>query len=96
MPKTYYVYILASKRNGTLYIGVTNDLARRAAEHRDGLVPGFSRKYGVKMLVYYETFADITAAIHRETRLKKYKREWKMNLIETQNPQWRDLADGLV
>jgi putative endonuclease len=95
MSKTYYVYILASTRNGTLYIGVTNDLARRVSEHREGLVPGFTKKYGVKMLVYYETFDDINAAIHRETRLKKYKREWKMNLIQQHNVEWRDLTETL-
>jgi len=95
MSKTYYVYILASKRNGTLYIGVTNDLMRRTSEHREGLAPGFRRKYGVKILVYYEVFDDINAAIHRETRLKKYKRKWKLNLIETGNPAWRDLAEAL-
>jgi len=93
MSKTYYVYILASKRNGTLYIGVTNDLGRRVLEHREGLVPGFIKKYGIKTLVYYEIFDDINAAIHRETRLKKYKREWKLNLIEECNPTWRDLAE---
>ena len=95
MSKTYYVYILASKRNGTLYIGVTNDLARRVREHREGLVPGFTKTYGVKMLVYYEAFGDITQAIRREKRLKKYKREWKMNLIQQNNIEWRDLADTL-
>ena len=95
MPKTYYVYILASKRNGTLYIGVTNDLARRVGEHRDGLVPGFTKTYGVKRLVYYEMFDDIERAIRRETRLKKYKREWKINLIQQRNVEWRDLVGGL-
>ena len=95
MQKTYYVYILASKRNGTLYSGVTNDLARRMWEHREGLVPGFTKTYGVKTLVYYETFDDINAAIHREKRLKKYKREWKMNLIQQHNIEWRDLTDTL-
>ena len=95
MPKTYYVYILASKRNGTLYIGVTNDLARRVWEHREGLIPGFTKKYGVKALVYYETFDDINAAIHRETRLKKYKREWKINLIQKNNVEWLDLTETL-
>jgi putative endonuclease len=95
MPKTYYVYILASKRNGTLYIGVTNDLARRVGEHREGAVPGFTRTYGVKMLVYYEAFSDVDQAIRREKRLKKYKREWKMNLIQQKNVGWRDLADAL-
>ena len=95
MQKTYYVYILASKRNGTLYIGVTNDLARRIWEHREGLIPGFTKTYGIKTLVYYETFDDINAAIHREKRLKKYKREWKMNLIQQHNIEWRDLTDTL-
>ena len=95
MSKTYYVYILASKRNGTLYIGVTNDLARRVLEHREGLVPGFTKTYGIRMLVHYEIFGDITQAIRREKRLKKYKREWKMNLIQQSNVEWRDLAETL-
>lgn len=95
MSKAYYVYILASKRNGTLYIGVTNDLARRIGEHREGLVPGFTKTYGVKMLVYFEAFGSIEQAIHREKRLKKYKREWKMNLIQQNNVGWRDLTDSL-
>lgn len=95
MPKTYYVYILASKRNGTLYIGVTNNLIRRVWEHREGLVPGFTKKYGVGLLVYYEMFPDVRTAIARETRLKKYKREWKINLIQQHNVEWRDLAPGL-
>ena len=93
--KVYYVYLMASQRNGTLYIGVTNDLTRRAWEHREGQVAGFTKKYGVKLLVYYETFDNIDAAIHRETRLKKYKREWKLNLIEQGNPGWRDLSGDL-
>ena len=91
MPNTYYVYVLASKRNGTLYVGVTNDLARRAWEHRESLVPGFTKKHGVKVLVYFETFDDVKQAIHRESRMKKYKREWKINLIERDNPDWNDL-----
>jgi len=95
MKKTYYVYILASRRNGTLYIGVTGDLGRRVWEHREGLIPGFTKKYGVKMLVYFETFDDIHAAIARESRLKKYKREWKMNLIQKDNIEWRDLYETL-
>jgi len=95
MPKTYYVYILASKRNGTFYTGVTNDLARRVWEHREGLVAGFTKKYGVKMLVYFEIFEDIHVAIARETRLKKYKREWKINLIQKDNVYWRDLYETL-
>jgi putative endonuclease len=95
MSKTYYVYILASKRNGTLYIGVTNDLARRAREHREGMVSGFTKTYNVKRLVHFETFDDINQAIRREKRLKKYKREWKMNLIQQSNVEWRDLAETL-
>ncbi len=95
MRRVYYVYIMASRRNGTLYVGVTNDLARRVGEHRDGLVTGFTEKYGVKLLVYYEMFDDIHQAIHRETQLKKYKREWKTNLIQQNNVEWRDLAEGL-
>jgi putative endonuclease len=92
MPNNYYVYILASGRNGTLYIGVTNDLARRVGEHCEGTASAFTRKHGVKMLVYFEVFDDVNAAIARETRLKKYKREWKINLIERDNPNWQDLA----
>ena len=93
MPKSYHVYILASAPNGTLYIGVTNELGRRVGEHKDGLVPGFTKKYGVKMLVYFEEFSDIREAIHRETRLKKFTRRRKLELIESVNPQWRDLAE---
>jgi len=93
MSRTYYVYILASKRNGTLYIGVTRDLARRAWEHREEMIEGFTKKYGVKRLVYFETFDDVYAAIVREKRLKKYKREWKMNLIEANNLEWNDLGE---
>ena len=92
MQKAYYVYILASQRNGTLYIGMTNDLGRRVHEHRAGAVPGFTKKYGVKTLVYYETFGDVRDAIHRETRLKKFTRARKLELIESVNPQWRDLS----
>jgi putative endonuclease len=95
MSKTYFVYILASQRNGTLYIGVTNNLGRRCWEHREGMVPGFTKTYGVKLLVYYEIFEDIQAAINRESRLKKYKRSWKINLIEQNNEHWRDLAEDL-
>jgi putative endonuclease len=93
--KNYFVYILASKRNGTLYIGITNDLARRVWEHREGLIEGFTKKHGVKMLVYFEVFADIGLAIARETRLKKYKREWKINLIQSRNVEWKDLYETL-
>ncbi|HWA91834.1 MAG TPA: GIY-YIG nuclease family protein [Rhizomicrobium sp.] len=96
MSKTYFVYILASKRNGTLYIGVTNDLDRRIREHRDGVADGFTKKYGVTRLVYFEAFDDIHAAIHRETRLKKWKRQWKIDLIQTANVEWRDLCETSV
>jgi len=79
MSKTYYVYIMASRRNGTLYIGVTSDLIRRAWEHREGIIPGVTKKYGVKYLVYFESYADVGVAIARETRLKKWKRRWKLD-----------------
>ena len=94
--KTYYVYILASKRNGTLYIGVTNNLIRRVYEHKNDLINGFAKKYKVHMLVYYEHTNDINSAIQREKRLKKWKREWKIELIETMNPDWHDLYEKLV
>ena len=89
------VYILASQRNGTLYIGVASRIARRIFEHREGLVPGFTQKYGVKQLVYLELHGDIRDAILREKQLKKWNRAWKLRLIETENPQWRDLAEDL-
>ncbi|MBV9549339.1 MAG: GIY-YIG nuclease family protein [Alphaproteobacteria bacterium] len=95
MAGAYYVYILASKRNGTLYIGVTNDLARRVWQHREGLVPGFTKNYGVHRLVYYEIFEDVRNAIDRDTRLKKWKRQWKIDLIQTRNLYWDDLYETL-
>ncbi|MEA2064558.1 MAG: GIY-YIG nuclease family protein [Gemmatimonadota bacterium] len=94
--KTYYVYILASKRNGTLYIGVTNDLVRRVYEHKNNLFAGFTSKYGVHRLVYYERFENIEYAIQREKRLKKWNRAWKLALIEKENPNWEDLYMALV
>lgn len=87
----YFVYILASKRNGTLYVGVTSDLYGRMVEHRDGLTGGFTERYGVKMLVYFEEHDDIDEAIRREKRLKHWRRVWKIGLIESRNPEWRDL-----
>jgi putative endonuclease len=87
----YFVYILASRRNGTLYVGVTNDLVRRVSEHRDGLVPGFTKWNAVKILVYFELHTDINAAIAREKRIKRWRRAWKLELIERDNPQWLDL-----
>ena len=94
--KTGYVYILASRRNGTLYVGVTSDLIKRIAEHKDGLTGGFTRKYKVDKLVYYETYDDIGEAILREKRIKKWNRVWKLKLIERDNPNWIDLYDQLV
>jgi putative endonuclease len=86
-----YVYILASRRNGTLYIGVTNNLRRRVSEHRDGVVAGFTRRYGLKMLVYFEEHESIIAAIQREKTMKHWVRRWKLNVIERDNPDWRNL-----
>ena len=88
---SYWVYILASAPRGTLYVGVTNDLIRRVYEHREGFVAGFTRKYGVKMLVYFEEHGSIIAAIQREKNIKHWSREWKVQLILRDNPQWRDL-----
>ena len=92
----YYVYLLASKRNGTLYIGVTSDLIRRVYEHRNGVVEGFTKKYHVDVLVYFEEHQDIQKALEREKALKKWKRDWKLKLIEKENPGWDDLYDRLV
>jgi putative endonuclease len=91
MGKQPAVCILASKRNGTLYIGVTSDLVKRIWQHKNDLVEGFTTKYGVHTLVYYELCADMAAAIGREKRLKKWNRAWKIELIEKENPEWRDL-----
>ena len=96
MDKNYYVYILASKRNGTLYVGITSDLIKRIWQHKEKLVEGFTKKYKVDRLVYFEEFKDPENAIKREKRLKKYKREWKINLIEKDNPRWADLYDSLI
>jgi putative endonuclease len=93
---TYYVYILGSQKNGTLYIGVTNDLIRRTYEHRAGVVEGFTDRYGVHLLVYFEETENIEAAIQREKRLKKWRRDWKIKLIEKANPNWEDLYPGLT
>ena len=94
--KTYYVYLLASRRNGTLYCGVTNDLIRRVWEHRYGSAAGFTSRYGIHMLVWYEQHNDINEAIMRETRIKGWRRSWKLELIEKANPQWLDLYDSLL
>ncbi len=90
------VYILASKRNGTLYIGMTSDLIKRVYQHKNDLVDGFTKTYGVHMLVHYETTGDVNAAILRERQLKKWRRSWKIALIEQANPQWRDLYADLL
>ena len=87
---TYYVYLLASRKYGTLYIGVTNDLIRRFYEHRSKLVDGFTRCYDVDKLVWFEVYDDVLSAIAREKELKKWRREWKIRLIEEQNSNWMD------
>ena len=94
--KTYFVYIVASKRNGTLYTGVTNDLLRRVGEHKTGAVDGFTKRYKVDRLVYFEPMDDIRHAITREKQIKKWYRRWKIELIEEQNPKWRDLYEDLI
>lgn len=96
MEKEFYTYILASKRNGTLYIGVTSNLPERIWQHKNNLVDGFTKKYGVKNLVFYEQYADAYSAIAREKRLKEWKRQWKLELIEKFNPNWVDLYESIV
>lgn len=95
MFKPGYVYLLASQRNGTLYVGVTSDLVKRVWEHKQDLLGGFTKRYQVHRLVHYEVFEDIRDAIVRERRIKKWKRGWKVQLIEEENPGWNDLHDGL-
>ena len=96
MHEQFYVYILASKRNGTLYIGMTNDLLRRVYEHKCGAVEGFTKKYSVHLLVWYEVADTASAAITREKQLKKWNRAWKIRLIEKLNPEWKDLYGEIV
>ncbi len=91
MDRAYYVYILASRKNGTLYVGVTGDLLGRIWTHREDILAGFSRQYGVHKLVYFEAFGDPVPAIEREKQIKKWNRAWKIELIEKENPDWRDL-----
>ncbi len=91
----YFVYIMASEHYGTLYVGVTNDLLRRAAEHRSDAVPGFTKRYGVHRLVYFEPYESVEDAIVREKVLKRWRRDWKCALIDRENPTWQDLYDGL-
>jgi len=96
MAKQPAVYILASKANGTLYIGVTSDLVKRVWEHKNDLVDGFTKEYGVHRLVYYELHGDMLSAIEREKQLKKWNRAWKLELIEGENPGWNDLWEGIA
>jgi putative endonuclease len=96
MPKSFCVYILASRRNGTLYIGVTSNLAKRAWQHKEDFVEGFTRKHDVKVLVWYEQHESAESAIIREKRLKKWNRAWKIQLIESRNPYWNDLFSEIV
>jgi len=96
MEKHPCVYILASKRNGTLYVGVTSDLVKRIWQHREGVVDGFSKRYTVKSLVWYELHDNMESAIMREKRIKQWKRAWKLELIEKTNPQWLDLWDEIT
>ncbi|WJR78253.1 GIY-YIG nuclease family protein [Bradyrhizobium sp. NP1] len=93
---TYWVYILASKPGGTLYVGVTNDLVRRVHEHREGLAEGFTWRYGVKKLVYFEPHDAIATALQREKNIKHWPREWKIDLIIANNPDWQDLYHEIV
>ena len=95
MNKKYYVYILASQKNGTLYVGFTSNLAQRIFEHKQHLTPGFSSKYDVHKLVYVESFDDVKMAIQQEKRLKKWERNWKKDLIEKFNPNWDDLYENI-
>lgn len=95
LDKQYFVYILASKKNGTLYIGTTSDLAKRVWEHKNSIVESFTKKYNVKQLVYYEVFDAPEESIRREKNLKKWKRAWKVKLIEYSNPIWNDLYEDL-
>lgn len=92
---SYFVYIMSSNANGTLYVGVTSDLIRRVYQHKEGLVEGFTKKYHVKKLVYYEIYEEVLYAIQREKNLKFWIRNWKIELIEKMNPEWRDLYGDL-
>ena len=96
MDKQPAVYVLASKRNGTLYIGVTSDLVKRAWEHKNGITGGFTKRYSVNRLVYYELLEDMNSAITREKQMKKWRRAWKIELIEKKNRDWRDLWPDIV
>ena len=94
--KNYYIYILASKKNGTLYIGITSNLIKRIQEHKNKTIKGFTEKYNVAKLVYYEQTEDVYSALAREKALKKWNREWKLKLIEKENPKWEDLYFNII
>ncbi len=94
--KAYYVYILANHKCGTLYIGITNDLIRRVHEHKEGTIQGFAKRFHIHQLVYFENTTDVGAAITREKQMKKWRRAWKIELIEKDNPEWKDLYYDLV
>ena len=96
MTKTFYVYILASRKDGTLYLGVTGNLVRRIYEHKEKLQPGFTARYDVRRLVWFEVYEDAANAISREKEIKKWRREWKIALIEKDNPDWKDLYPEIV
>jgi putative endonuclease len=96
MERCFHVYILANRRNGTLYVGMTGDLPRRVYEHQTGAIPGFTKKYDVKLLVYVEQHEDASTAKQRESAIKKWRRAWKLELIERSNPKWRDLAEEFL
>ena len=96
MTKSGYVYIVASQRNGTIYLGVTSDLPKRIYEHRNGLIRGFARKYGCKLLVWYQAFDDLDEARRRELQMKEWRRAWKLHAIEATNPDWNDLYESLL
>lgn len=96
MNKRFFVYVLSNRRRGVLYVGVTSDLIRRLLEHKAKLVPGFTKTYGIVMLVYYEEYSSILEARAREATLKRWRRAWKMELIDKFNPDWRDLAGELA
>jgi putative endonuclease len=96
MSRSYFIYILANTRRGVLYVGVTNDLNRRVFEHKQKLVPGFTKSHGIVLLVYFEEYASIVEARARERSLKRWRRAWKIALVENVNPDWRDLARDLL
>jgi putative endonuclease len=94
--KEYYVYILAGRKNGTLYTGITENLIKRVYEHKSKIIEGFTKKYNITILVYYEIFNSVTSAITREKQIKKWNRQWKIGLIEKSNPNWKDLYPSIV